>query len=740
MAKKKTDNPEDNAHPERNTLDRIVSGIMDVAPTKQFNSLEEMKENARKNCCTLTYTNEKGEVIDVEINPLQKAVYETLQDQKDKYAPEDFGKNIKTIINKVNEKVEKINPHQEGIDKNAMGYALKSLTATGIMPHQSIGLAAKTVGEQYNYAVSRLDKLYKSIDKNGFLVYKKSNGQDAAPEDRFLKVRNDKGGIELIAVEGQSSIIKAKIEGELPVEFAKNLYVSSAARVLIDTERKNGTEIGPAFANECYARAMQNAESLIQEAGRNSSDQSILLWKKAEGERKKMYKLAGLTPPKSPLSKEVVIKDFFPLQGDHSSGFIKEGALIGFAHANIMPTYFMGQMKEGDEFTVMPYIDQSKRLCKNSLSIKDIFKGLSITNVLGILEQSCNALGVVFKERGVIHRDIKPDNIMVIKEGDEYQVILSDFGIASIPEKKENSKTGMMAGTPTYLPAAQAFDAKRATHQSDLQSLAFVAYEWVTGKRYPANDDDPNSIRLRWIHIVNGAGSYRNMSPSYSLVSLLGEKGLKSEIGENIIDNSIPHGEGHDYSGFWGKRKLKNERKKALGQLEGIEKILARMIATSTVTGYLKSLETEPGNKAKLKAKIDLLKKDPNYDSIVDKNPLNLMLEYSDLTNGGPNSEKSRYVDEIYKLCYSNVEDIKKDIELIKSGEAPIAHDNRQKVFFSPELNIVRRNFFSIPHPLRLGALGTTLAASAGYGIQSGRLQEGIKYIADFVNSIADKF
>jgi serine/threonine protein kinase len=98
--------------------------------------------------------------------------------------------------------------------------------------------------------------------------------------------------------------------------------------------------------------------------------------------------------------------------------------------------------------------------------------------VRSILGQAALALGTAH-EAGVVHRDVKPANILVREDG---LVKLTDFGIARAIDAIGHTRVGEMLGTPNYISPEQAIG-QAATGASDLYSLGVVAHEMLTGKR-----------------------------------------------------------------------------------------------------------------------------------------------------------------------------------------------------------------------------------------------------------------
>ncbi|HUQ81753.1 MAG TPA: protein kinase [Gemmatimonadaceae bacterium] len=95
----------------------------------------------------------------------------------------------------------------------------------------------------------------------------------------------------------------------------------------------------------------------------------------------------------------------------------------------------------------------------------------------GVLHQVGSALAYAHR-RGVIHRDVKPSNILIDVEGD---AIVTDFGIAKAIDSETHTKTGSVVGTPAYMSPEQCY-ALPATAASDQYSLGIVAYEMIAGK------------------------------------------------------------------------------------------------------------------------------------------------------------------------------------------------------------------------------------------------------------------
>ena len=144
-------------------------------------------------------------------------------------------------------------------------------------------------------------------------------------------------------------------------------------------------------------------------------------------------------------------------------------------HSNIVNVMDVGNDTERAlSYIVMEFVDGG--------DVRGLLKSsghLTVDQSLVIVEAVCSAL-VAAAEFGIVHRDIKPDNIMLTKRG---EVKLADLGIAkSEDEDVQLTMTNVMMGTPAYLPPEQAKDAKRVDVRADIYSLGATFFEMLTGR------------------------------------------------------------------------------------------------------------------------------------------------------------------------------------------------------------------------------------------------------------------
>ena len=155
--------------------------------------------------------------------------------------------------------------------------------------------------------------------------------------------------------------------------------------------------------------------------------------------------------------------------------FRKEARLAGrLQHPNIVTIYDVG--RDGDDyFIAMEYVD-GKPLTRYLVAPDD----LPLAAKIAIVRQTAEALGHAH-ERGVLHRDIKPGNILVARDG---RVKVTDFGIGrfTAASTSDLTRTGQMIGSPAYMSPEQV-RGEKLDGRSDLFSLGVVLYELLTSVR-----------------------------------------------------------------------------------------------------------------------------------------------------------------------------------------------------------------------------------------------------------------
>ena len=169
-------------------------------------------------------------------------------------------------------------------------------------------------------------------------------------------------------------------------------------------------------------------------------------------------------------------------------------------HPNIVEVYDVGE-DHGQYYIVMEYVE--------GRHLKDLIKKrgkLTLSEVIDIMLQITDGMSVAH-DSYIIHRDIKPQNIMILENG---LVKIMDFGIAMAMNSTQLTQTNSVMGSVHYLPPEQA-NGKGSTLQSDIYSMGIVMYELLTGK-LPYKGDNAVEIALK--HLKEPLPSIREELPN----------------------------------------------------------------------------------------------------------------------------------------------------------------------------------------------------------------------------------
>jgi eukaryotic-like serine/threonine-protein kinase len=148
-------------------------------------------------------------------------------------------------------------------------------------------------------------------------------------------------------------------------------------------------------------------------------------------------------------------------------------AAARLVHPNIVQVFDSGRDEStGQYFIVMEYIEGQ--------SCAEILRDdgwMEVEDALAIIEQACEGLDYAHRH-GVVHRDVKPGNLLRAREGD---VKLADFGIAKATEQSSITQVGSVLGTAAYLAPEQA-RGEEAGPSADLYALGVVTYQLISGR------------------------------------------------------------------------------------------------------------------------------------------------------------------------------------------------------------------------------------------------------------------
>ena len=204
------------------------------------------------------------------------------------------------------------------------------------------------------------------------------------------------------------------------------------------------------------------------------------------------------------LEREVAVK---VLRGDLSDDekFVRRfereaNSASALRHPNIVEMYDVGE-DNGKYFIVMEYV--------NGKTLKSLIKkrgALNLTEAIDIMLQITSGIACAH-ESYIIHRDIKPQNVLILEDG---RVKITDFGIALALNNKEITQTNSVMGSVHYLPPEQA-SGNSATVKGDIYSIGILMYELLTGK-VPFKGDNAVEIALK--HMKNPLPSVREENPN----------------------------------------------------------------------------------------------------------------------------------------------------------------------------------------------------------------------------------
>ncbi|HEY9479358.1 MAG TPA: serine/threonine-protein kinase, partial [Gemmatimonadaceae bacterium] len=176
------------------------------------------------------------------------------------------------------------------------------------------------------------------------------------------------------------------------------------------------------------------------------------------------------------LRREVAVKVLPPelaFRSDVRRRFLREAETAArLSHPNIVPIYSVDE-RGGLVYFVMALVDGE------SLAARLVRGRAAVDETRHILRDVADALAYAHS-RGVIHRDIKTDNIIIRRE--DGGALVTDFGIARAVESDSHlTATGVAVGTPAYMSPEQALGEREVDGRSDIYSLGIVAYQMLSG-------------------------------------------------------------------------------------------------------------------------------------------------------------------------------------------------------------------------------------------------------------------
>ena len=200
------------------------------------------------------------------------------------------------------------------------------------------------------------------------------------------------------------------------------------------------------------------------------------------------------------LGRPVAIKLLRARAGEEMAGRLRLEAqiLARLVHENIVRVYDFGE-DAGRQYFVMEEVDGA--------SLRERWRKLTMVERLGTLAEVAEALDYAHRQ-GVIHRDVKPANVLMTAAG---RARLSDFGLSLWSSQDQEAQSNSTRGTPHYMSPEQA-RGRRVDHRTDLYSLGVILYECATGD--PPFRGLPAAVMAG--HAVSAPAPPRSLAPEVS--------------------------------------------------------------------------------------------------------------------------------------------------------------------------------------------------------------------------------
>jgi eukaryotic-like serine/threonine-protein kinase len=234
-------------------------------------------------------------------------------------------------------------------------------------------------------------------------------------------------------------------------------------------------------------------------------------------------------------------------------------------HQNIVDVTDFGTTRDGRAFVVMEFLEGEPL---SELIMRDA--PLPVERSLAIVKQIASALGAAHA-KGIVHRDVKPENVYLVRRGDADFVKVVDFGVSkAVHTRDENgaewqrlTRTGAVLGTPLFMSPEQAGGNEDIDQRADIWAVALILYECLTGE-----------LPFRGNNYLGVVSQILNKEPQPPSV-------LRPELGIPVaVDRLVMHG-------------LEKDRNRRYQGMEALERDIERLLAGET--GIVVDEASQPG-------------------------------------------------------------------------------------------------------------------------------------------------
>ena len=178
-------------------------------------------------------------------------------------------------------------------------------------------------------------------------------------------------------------------------------------------------------------------------------------------------------------------------KNEYEARFYQEAKAAGrLSHPNIVTVFDVGRSDD------IAYIAMEFLQGRELRDILNDGQRLSVQQVVDIVAQVAQGLAYAH-EHGIVHRDVKPSNVMIVRDG---HVKITDFGIARMASSTVRTQTGMVLGSPKYMSPEQVMG-KLTDQRSDIFSLGVMLYEMLTGQP-PFTGENINAVMYQTLNAI----------------------------------------------------------------------------------------------------------------------------------------------------------------------------------------------------------------------------------------------